>query len=104
MHVPYFADFAALPKQERSMLWQMYTNETLRSRIVNWKECALYASAIFRGFMDREAGDPRFAGLVEDLKQASPLFEEQWERYEVRKKSGLMIRFMNTDFTVQPLR
>jgi hypothetical protein len=68
------------------MIWQWFTNKSLQSRVVKWEE---------------RAGDPWFPQFVEELKQASPFFKEQWKRHEVKQKSGTTIELMSPDFRKQ---
>lgn len=89
----YFTEFSSLPLQERNMTWQWFSNDSLRERISNWEECAGYAAAVFRSFCDRNAGDPWVSQFVPELMSRSPFFQNLWGRYEVRGKSGLVIRF-----------
>jgi transcriptional regulator with XRE-family HTH domain len=97
----YFIDFSEVPEKERNMIWQWFTNKSLQSRVVNWEERSEYAIAVFRGFNDLYAGDPWFPQFVEELKQASPFFKEQWKRHEVKQKSGTTIELMSPDLIKQ---
>lgn len=87
-------DFAAMPAEERNMLWLWFADETLQARIANWEERSPYAIALFRGYCDKYADDPWFPRMVETLKQVSPYFKEQWNRHEVRQKNGATLDFL----------
>jgi transcriptional regulator with XRE-family HTH domain len=97
----FFVDFSTILESERNMIWQWFTNKSLRARIANWEERSPYAVALFRGFCDRHAGDPWFLQFAEDLMQASPYFAEHWTRHEVRQKSGGVLEFLTTGLEKQ---
>jgi transcriptional regulator with XRE-family HTH domain len=91
----YFVDFSILIESERNMIWQWFTNRSLRARIANWEERSPYAVALFRGLCDRYAGDPWISQFLDNLMQASPYFAEHWTRHEVRQKSGGILEFLS---------
>ncbi|QWU16175.1 Helix-turn-helix domain-containing protein [Paenibacillus sophorae] len=101
----YFADFSKAPLNERNMIWQFFTSNSLRNRITNWEACAIYAVAVFRAFCDRNAGDPWVSQFVHDLMRVSPYFKDQWNHYEIRGKAGLIIEFADgSSFEVTSLQ
>ena len=71
--------------QDRNLLWRMFTNKTIRRRLVNWEEVAWRTLAAFRATLGARIGEPWFVQLVEDLKQTSPEFRNWWPDHDVRQ-------------------
>ena len=67
----------------RNMVWRLFTNPATRAR-PNWEAVARATLAEFRTASARYPGDPRFEGLIEDLKQLSPEFRRWWPHHDVR--------------------
>lgn len=78
-----FGDFGVLPLKERNPLRLAFTNETLRRRLVDWKNFAWRILGAFRYKVGDHVGEPWFVRLVEDLKETSPEFREWWPDHEV---------------------
>jgi transcriptional regulator with XRE-family HTH domain len=77
-------DLAELPRQERNLLWLIFTDEA-RHHMVNWERHARLLLAQFRDASRQLVGDPWVARLVERLKQRSAEFAEWWSRYDVER-------------------
>ena len=78
-----FGDPEALARRGRNTVWRMFTDEESRRRVTDWEGHAKHVLAQFRASAGRHAGDPTFAKLVEDLKEASPEFRRWWPRHDV---------------------
>ncbi len=79
-----FGNFGAIALRERNILWFVFTNETLRRRLVNWEAFARSMLATFRASGSEYVAEPWFYRLVEHLKEASLEFREWWPRHDVR--------------------
>jgi hypothetical protein len=76
-----FGDFGMLAVRERNILWFVFTNETLRRRLVDWEAFTWSMLATFHASGGVYVGEPWFYRLVEYLKEASPEFREWWPRH-----------------------
>jgi transcriptional regulator with XRE-family HTH domain len=83
----FFIDFERVPTNERNMLWLLFTNQALRSLVVDWRERAQDTLARFRADYGRHAGDMNFVQLVERLKSVSPEFAQWWPRFDIQPMS-----------------
>ncbi|WP_165423519.1 helix-turn-helix transcriptional regulator [Ktedonosporobacter rubrisoli] len=82
-----FGDLAALPEDKRNMLWLLYVQNPFSQRITVFSEREQYAQEVleaFRGRANRHLDDPELLAFIENLKQASPRFSEQWAQHNVR--------------------
>jgi transcriptional regulator with XRE-family HTH domain len=77
-------DFQAVEEEQRNIVWFIFTNQEFRRRVVDWEGVAQRALAQFRVSCGQWPGDPRFADLIERLKQNSPEFRVWWPRHEIR--------------------
>jgi transcriptional regulator with XRE-family HTH domain len=78
-----FGDFAALPIQERNILWFVFMNENLRQILVDWEAHARLVLAQFRVNYSRFVGDPWFAELINNLEAVSLEFRLWWTEHEI---------------------
>ena len=78
-----FCDYGALPPGQRNMLYQVFANDTLRGSMADWESDTAMMVAKFRVAYARNAGDPSFAALVEELCAKSTRFAELWNRHDV---------------------
>jgi len=83
----FFFDFAAVPADERNLVWLTFTSPALNSLMVDWPTRAQDVLARFRGDYGRHAGDAHFVQLVDRLKAVSPEFARWWPRHDVRPQS-----------------
>ena len=79
-----FGDFGATSLRERNILRFVFTNETLRRRLVDWEAFARSMLAMFRASVGEYVDEPWFIRLVEHLEEASPEFRGWWPRHDVR--------------------
>jgi transcriptional regulator with XRE-family HTH domain len=80
----FFGDFADLPKQERNLLWLIFTDEA-RRLFVHWERHARLLLAQFRDASRHFVADPWVSGLVARLSERSPEFAEWWSRHDVER-------------------
>ncbi len=83
-----FGDFAAMPDQERNLIWYMFARPDTRPLVVNWEERAQRLLAEFRADTYPYHAEAWFVGFVRDLAQASPEFAEWWDRHDVLVRAG----------------
>ena len=79
-----YADFSTMPLRERNFLWLLFTDQRLRTRLVDWEEKAQHALASFRISTQSFIGEACLTEMVTSLKQMSPEFREWWPRYDVQ--------------------
>jgi hypothetical protein len=76
-------DLALVPPERRNLVWLVFTDAELRGSLVEWEAHARQLLGTFRAEAGEHAGDPAFAGLVEELRCASPEFRRWWSEYPV---------------------
>ncbi len=79
-----FADFAALSRRERTILWFMFMHPGQRDLLVDWEGEAQRTLALFRASTGRYVGESWYKELIADLTRASPAFATWWARDDVR--------------------
>ncbi|GCF06823.1 helix-turn-helix transcriptional regulator [Dictyobacter arantiisoli] len=79
-----YADFSTMSPRERNFLWFLFTDQRLRTRLVNWEGEAQHALALFRASTQRYIGEAWLTKIITDLEQVSPEFREWWPRYDVQ--------------------
>lgn len=78
-----FIDHHRLPRNEQNLVWLMFTDPTIRERIVDWAIHAQNLVAGFRANFGRNPKDPSFLALIAALEERSGEFREWWARHEV---------------------
>jgi transcriptional regulator with XRE-family HTH domain len=79
----FFFDYERVEGLERNILWFTFLNPALKSRFIDWPQCARDVVARFRRDYIHNAGDPTFMHLVEELTLRSPEFAEWWQLHDV---------------------
>ncbi|HEV8650169.1 MAG TPA: helix-turn-helix transcriptional regulator [Actinomycetes bacterium] len=77
-------DLAAVPAEERNLLWLIFTDDS-RYLLVDWERHAKLLLAQFRDASRHVVDDPWFGQFVGRLKERSPEFAEWWSRYDVER-------------------
>lgn len=80
----FFGSFGDLPKEERNLLWLIFTDESKRF-FVHWELHARLLLAQFRDASRHFVGDPWIGALVAALSERSPEFAEWWPRHDVER-------------------
>jgi transcriptional regulator with XRE-family HTH domain len=80
-----FGDYGQLQGDQRNIMHMVFANAAHRRLLVDWKEIAPVALAMFRADSARHLGDPDFERLIATLSQASAEFRLWWPRHEVRQ-------------------
>jgi transcriptional regulator with XRE-family HTH domain len=78
-----FGDYGELADDERNIMHIVFANKVHRKLLVDWREVASTALAMFRADSARYAGDPDFERLIGALSRISPEFRELWPRQDV---------------------
>ncbi|GAB3656102.1 helix-turn-helix transcriptional regulator [Actinocorallia lasiicapitis] len=88
-----FFDLSTVPKAHRNKAYLFFTDESVRSRYVNWQDKASDLVAYLRLDLGRHPGDPTFPKLIAALSNTSPDFQALWSAHEVRDKTHGTYRF-----------
>ncbi|MCX4749088.1 helix-turn-helix transcriptional regulator [Kitasatospora sp. NBC_01287] len=78
-----FGSFAELPAEERNLLWLIHVDPDYQRRWLDLDGARAQMTARLRAAMADHVADPAWKSLVARLRQASPDFEERWQRHEV---------------------
>ena len=79
-------DIPETPDGRPNLLWRLFTDAAARRLHQNWQTTALQVLAEFQASYVHHASDPRYSGLVEALRAASPEFAGWWDSYELRER------------------
>lgn len=86
-----------LAEEDPNCLRTFFCSERYRARLRYWDESAPSVIAGFRADAARYAGDVAFSELADELKAASPVFAELWERHDVRGRPQGIKEFDHPD-------
>ncbi|MFD0889453.1 helix-turn-helix domain-containing protein [Streptosporangium algeriense] len=78
------ADFGALPRSQRNLLWLLCCDPAARSLYVHWESAARQGVARLRLFAARYPDDQSVVSLVGELSVRSPEFRQWWACYDVQ--------------------
>jgi transcriptional regulator with XRE-family HTH domain len=78
-----FHNWGVEPPERRNLLWWLFTDPSWDRSSPNWESTAKHTLARFRAQHARRPDDRSFAGLVDQLSEASPEFRAWWPRHEV---------------------
>jgi transcriptional regulator with XRE-family HTH domain len=81
-----FGDFASLSRDERNMVWLLFTHPGYRTLITDWEGHARQVLAQFRASIGPHAGEPDVVRLVQALQRASAEFARWWPRHDVQSR------------------
>ena len=90
-----FADFAAIPVEERNIVRLIFTHEEYRRRCVDWEGVAQRILAQVRASSSQYRQDVQLNQLITELRQCSPAFARWWSRHEVQERQGGQKEFMH---------
>ncbi|WSL80633.1 helix-turn-helix transcriptional regulator [Kitasatospora sp. NBC_01266] len=76
-------DFSQLPFEERNLIWQLFADQSFQARWLDVDGARRQTVARLRSAMAEHVAEPTWKTLVARLRQASPDFEEMWQRHEV---------------------
>lgn len=75
--------FGRYANEERNLLWILFTDATLRERLVDWEDQALQMLSSFRRDYAHATQEADIQALVANLKKVSPEFKQWWRRHDV---------------------
>ncbi len=78
-----FGNLDALDFEQRNLLWLVFTNREYQERWVELEAARKQVVARFRAAMADHVADPAWKSLLARLRQASPDFEQAWQRHEI---------------------
>ena len=78
-----WADWPALPPDQRNILWWTFLHPAARSVLADWKSEARAQLARFRLAAARHPGDEQFDSLIARLLAGSPQARAWWPEHEV---------------------
>ncbi len=90
-----FADFAAMPVEERNIVRQLFTDDEYRRCWVDWEGIAQRVLAQFRASSSQYRGDAQFGALITELQQRSPEFAYWWSQHEVQGRQDGQKEFIH---------
>jgi transcriptional regulator with XRE-family HTH domain len=82
------AGIDAWPPARRNVVRYVFTHPAAREVFVSWRRMAEDCVAHLRTVAASDPGSPELAALVTELCAASAEFEQLWQHYDVRVKSG----------------
>lgn len=88
-----YPNVARVPREDRNLLWLVYTDSAVRELLPDWEETSARFLAEFRAETGTRAGDPSVRALVERLRTSSPEFREAWDRYDIQGFASRERRF-----------
>ncbi|ASR42293.1 transcriptional regulator [Xanthomonas citri pv. mangiferaeindicae] len=74
--------FGAHPPERRNLLWLLFADEAMRTRLVDWDVQARAMLSSFRRDYARGAQDVDAQALVESLRRVSPEFAAWWAHHD----------------------
>jgi transcriptional regulator with XRE-family HTH domain len=101
----YYADFSAMPADQRNMMHWLITNPMAQDRLPDWHTDIPDVVARWRGMVAAVPDpDQRLSGLVAEFKRLSTDFERWWETHDVREHRTRLRRFNHPDHGERTLR
>jgi hypothetical protein len=88
-----YAGVAALPADERNLLWVVFTDPAVRALLGDWATDSRRFLTQFRAEVGPRLADPDVVELVTRLQAASPAFREGWASHDVDRFSSTERRF-----------
>ncbi|MFG3049463.1 helix-turn-helix transcriptional regulator [Kitasatospora sp. NPDC048239] len=86
-------DLAALPFEDRNMMWLAFTPSRFREVLVDHESERDLMVARFRSAMADHSAEPAWKTLLGRLRKASPDFEAAWQRHDVQRPGNGLKRF-----------
>jgi transcriptional regulator with XRE-family HTH domain len=101
--VEWYADWNALPKDERNLLSWMLTSREAKERIANWEETARDVVMQWRAHITRRPRG-KYAEQICYLKTRSPEFRKWWDSHLVLEHRVRTWIFNHPEIGAQPLQ
>ena len=84
---------ADLPEPARNTIWLLFTRESMRKLLLDWRQETEGILGQFRAATARHPQDPRTAALISALHQASPEFTAMWSEHAIQAFTPKTKRF-----------
>lgn len=81
-------DFAAMPAQERNVIWYMFMRPATRQLITHWEDRAQRLIAEFRADCSAYLTDPWLMSYLDHIRAGSAEFDHWWQRQDVQVRDG----------------
>lgn len=91
------APWSAVPRAERHVVWNQFTNPALRRMADDWEDDGRTMLALFRQAIAPWIGDPSLAALIGRLQRVSPEFAAWWPAHEVQTRRSRPIHLHHPD-------
>lgn len=78
--------FSDLPLAQRNMLWMVFADERVRTRLSPWEEQARQILTSFKRDFAHAPQDAEIIALTENLSRMDPTFEHWWKRQDIDGK------------------
>ncbi|WP_035854274.1 helix-turn-helix transcriptional regulator [Kitasatospora azatica] len=95
-----FGDLDLLPFEERNMIWLIFTDRDYQARWLDLEGARAQGVARFRAAMADHVADPAWKAMLARLRQASPDFEEAWQRHDVGARENGSKGFLHPEVGV----
>jgi transcriptional regulator with XRE-family HTH domain len=90
-------DVAALPFDQRNILWLMFTSDRMRALLVEWEHATRRCVAQLRASYADHMTEPAWRSLVQRLQAASPTFGTWWEEHQVAAMTNIVKQFRHPE-------
>jgi transcriptional regulator with XRE-family HTH domain len=90
-------DIAALPFDQRNVLWLLFTSDRMRRMCVDWEHATRRLVAQLRASYADHMSEPAWRSLVKRLQDASPTFREYWEEHNVAATVNAVKQFRHPE-------
>jgi transcriptional regulator with XRE-family HTH domain len=90
-------DIAALPFDQRNVLWLLFTSDRMRRVCVDWEHASRRMVAQFRASHADHMSEPAWRSLVKRLQDASPTFREYWDEHNVAATVNAVKQFRHPE-------
>jgi transcriptional regulator with XRE-family HTH domain len=90
-------DVAALPFDQRNVLWLLFTSDRMRRLLVDWEHATRRLVAQFRASHADHMSEPAWRSLVKRLQDASPTFREYWDEHNVAATVNAIKQFRHPE-------
>ena len=90
-------DIAALPFDQRNIMWLFFTSDHMRRLCVDWEHATRRLVAQFRASHADHMSEPAWRSLVKRLQDASPTFRELWDEHNVAPTINAVKQFRHPE-------
>ncbi|NMB58518.1 MAG: helix-turn-helix domain-containing protein [Chloroflexi bacterium] len=84
-----FGDFTRMNARQRNIVWAMFTDPYFRQLYTDWYHNARSLVGRFRSSCGKYIDDPWLVQFIDELKTASPEFNQWWILHDIQDDSGV---------------